>query len=115
MSKVTFVVEYVDGKEPIVGADTRVLGGKLVSVAWRDAVNEQLNLAADILPPPNTTVLLFDANGEGWLLGWRSMWRGMGGKETGDWQWSFQIDGLNHEDVNITHWLAIPDEPREDA
>ncbi|HHK7933131.1 TPA: hypothetical protein ACQVG8_003865 [Serratia marcescens] len=34
---------------------------------------------------------------------------------TGAWQWSFQIDGLNHEDVNITHWLAIPDEPREDA
>lgn len=32
MSKVTFVVEYEDGKEPKVGADTRVHGGKLVSV-----------------------------------------------------------------------------------
>ncbi|MGQ6585245.1 DUF551 domain-containing protein [Serratia sp. IR-2025] len=115
MSKVTFVVEYEDGKEPMLGSGTQVHGGKLVSVAWRDAVSEQLNLALDILPPPNTTVLLFDANGEGWLLGWRSLWRSMGGKETGAWQWSFQIDGLNHEDVNITHWLAIPDEPREDA
>lgn len=115
MSKVTFVVEYEDGKEPLVGAATKVHGGNLVSVAWRDAVNEHLNLTLDILPPTNTTVLLFDANGEGWLLGWRSMWRGMVGKETGDWQWSFQIEGLSHEDVNITHWLAIPDEPRGDA
>ncbi|WP_406948157.1 hypothetical protein [Serratia marcescens] len=84
----------------------------MVSVAWRDAVNDQLNLALDILPPPNTTALLFDANGEGWLLGWRSMWRSMGGKETGAWQWSFQTEGLSHEDVNITHWLAIPGEPQ---
>lgn len=114
MSKVTFVVEYEDGKEPMVGAATQVHGGKLVSVAWRDAVNEHLNLAADILPPPNTTVLLFDANGEGWLLGWRSLWRSMGGKETGAWQWSFQIEGLSHEDVNITHWLAIPGESQLD-
>ncbi|HHT0933680.1 TPA: DUF551 domain-containing protein [Serratia marcescens] len=115
MGMVTFVVEYEEGKEPMVGAGTQVHGGKLLSVAWRDAVNEQLNLTADILPPPNTTVLLFDANGEGWLLGWRSLWLSMGGKGTGAWQWSFQIEGLNHEDVNITHWLAIPDEPREDA
>ncbi|HEJ7178775.1 hypothetical protein JY446_20450 [Serratia marcescens] len=115
MGMVTFVVEYEDGKEPACGAGTEILGGKLVSVAWRDAVNEPLNLAMDILPPLNTTVLLFDANGEGWLLGWRSPWHLMGGKDTGAWQWSFQIDGLNHEDVNITHWLAIPDEPREDA
>lgn len=115
MSKVTFVVEYEDGKEPTVGAATLVHGGKLVSVAWRDAVNEQLNLVANGLPKANTTTLLFDANGEGWLLGWRSPWHLMGGGDTGAWQWSFQIDGLNHEDVNITHWLAIPGEPREDA
>lgn len=115
MSKVTFVVEYEDGKEPTVGAATQVHGGKLVSVAWRDAVNEQLNLVANGLPPANTTTLLFDSNGEGWLLGWRSMWHSMGGKETGAWQWSFQIEGLSHEDVNITHWLAIPGEPQGDA
>ena len=115
MSKVTFVVEYEDGKEPTVGADTLVHGGKLVSVAWRDAVNEQLNLVSNGLPQANTITLLFDANGEGWLLGWRSWWRGMGGKETAVWQWSFQIEGLSHEDVNITHWLAIPGEPQGDA
>ncbi|KFB88924.1 hypothetical protein CR62_24115 [Serratia grimesii] len=115
MSKVTFVVEYEDGKEPMVGAATQVHGGKLVSVAWRDAVNDQPILVTHSLPSANTTVLLFDANGEGWLLGWRSPWHLMGGKDTGAWQWSFQIDGLNHEDVNITHWLAIPGEPQEDA
>lgn len=115
MSKVTFVVEYEDGKEPTVGADTQVHGGKLVSVAWRDAVNEQLNLALDILPPPNTTVLLFDANGEGWVLGWRTIWNLVGFKDSGEWEWSFQIEGLNHKDVNITHWLAIPEEPQEEA
>ncbi|MGO2154455.1 MAG: DUF551 domain-containing protein [Serratia proteamaculans] len=115
MSKVTFVVEYEDGKEPSVNASTLVHGGKLVSVSCRDAVNEQLNLVADHLPHANTTTLLFDANGEGWLLGWRSLYRDMGGKETGAWQWSFQIDGLNHEDVNITHWLTIPGEPQGEA
>lgn len=26
------------------------------------------------LPPANESVLLFDANGEGWLIGWRSLW-----------------------------------------
>lgn len=25
------------------------------------------------LPPANESVLLFDANGEGWLIGWRSL------------------------------------------
>ncbi len=28
------------------------------------------------LPPANESVLLFDANGEGWLIGWRSLVHG---------------------------------------
>ncbi len=36
MSKFTFVAEYEDGKEPLVGAGTQILGGKLCSVAFFD-------------------------------------------------------------------------------
>ncbi|MHC8831288.1 hypothetical protein ACYVVL_02160 [Escherichia coli] len=43
------------------------------------------------LPPANESVLLFDANGEGWLIGWRSLWYTWGQKETGEWQWTFQV------------------------
>ncbi len=32
------------------------------------------------LPPANESVLLFDANGEGWLIGWRSLWYTLGTK-----------------------------------
>ena len=56
------------------------------------------------LPPANESVLLFDANGEGWLIGWRSLWYTWGQKETGEWQWTFQVGDL--ENVNITHWAV---------
>lgn len=36
MGKVTFVVEFEDGKEPSVHWKTQVLGGKIVSVEWSD-------------------------------------------------------------------------------
>lgn len=39
------------------------------------------------------------------------MWMAMGQKETGEWEWSFQLEALKHEDVRITHWASIPDEP----
>ena len=111
MGKVTFVVEFEDGKEPAVGADTGILGGQLVAVAWRDLINDEA-ISVDVeLPSANNEVLLFDANGEGWVIGWRSMWMAMGQKETGEWEWSFQLDGLKHEDVQITHWASIPEEP----
>lgn len=48
----------------------------------------------------------FDANGEGWLIGWRSLWYTWGQKETGEWQWTFQVGDL--ENVNITHWAVMP-------
>ncbi len=57
------------------------------------------------LPPANESVLLFDANGEGWLIGWRSLWYTWGQKETGEWQWTFQVGDL--ENVNITHWAVM--------
>ncbi len=36
MRKVTYVVEYEDGKEPPVHADMDVMGGKLAAVSWSD-------------------------------------------------------------------------------
>ncbi len=36
MGKVTYVVEYEDGKEPPVHADMDVMGGKLAAVSWSD-------------------------------------------------------------------------------
>ncbi|HAK9650815.1 TPA: DUF551 domain-containing protein [Escherichia coli] len=61
------------------------------------------------LPPANESVLLFDASGEGWLIGWRSLWYTWGQKETGEWQWTFQVGDL--ENVNITHWAVMPKAP----
>ena len=40
MSKLTFVVEFEDGKEPPVHAHMEVFGGKVVAVAFRDALEE---------------------------------------------------------------------------
>ncbi|HAX6835769.1 TPA: hypothetical protein JTO95_004201 [Escherichia coli] len=55
----------------------------------------------------------FDANGEGWLIGWRSLWYTWGQKETGEWQWTFQVGDL--ENVNITHWAIMPKAPEAGA
>lgn len=42
MGKMTFVVEYEDGKEPPVNAGTEILGGKLLSVGFGDYHDGQL-------------------------------------------------------------------------
>lgn len=41
MSKLTFVIEFEDGKEPPVHAHMQAFGGKVVAVAFRDALSEQ--------------------------------------------------------------------------
>jgi hypothetical protein len=84
--------------------------------AARKRISEQGNKVIPVsaeLPPANESVLLFDANGEGWLIGWRSLWYTWGQKETGEWQWTFQIGDL--ENVNITHWAVIPKAPEAGA
>ncbi|HBM2847625.1 TPA: hypothetical protein LU096_000348 [Enterobacter hormaechei subsp. xiangfangensis] len=40
MGKITFVIEFEDGKEPPVHAHMEALGGKVVAVAFRDALRE---------------------------------------------------------------------------
>jgi len=37
MGKMTFVVDFPDGQEPVVSAATDILGGKLLSAAFKDA------------------------------------------------------------------------------
>lgn len=64
----------------------------------------------DRLPEPNTTVLVNDLNGEGVLLAWRAEWYS-NGQPNGDWQWCFQIQGLEHEEVKIRHWCEYPEPP----
>lgn len=84
--------------------------------AARKRISEQGNKVIPVsaeLPPANESVLLFDANGEGWLIGWRSLWYTWGQKETGEWQWTFQIGDL--ENVNITHWAVMPKAPEAGA
>lgn len=60
------------------------------------------------LPEPHQQVLVNDLNGEGVLIAWRALWMGIGGKPTGDWQWVFQVQGIESEDVEIRQWLAYP-------
>ncbi len=84
--------------------------------AARKRISEQGNKVIPVsaeLPPANESVLLFDANGEGWLIGWRSLWYTWGQKETGEWQWTFQVGDL--ENVNITHWAVMPKAPEAGA
>lgn len=40
MSKLTFFIEFEDGKEPPVHAHMEAFGGKVVAVAFRDALKE---------------------------------------------------------------------------
>ena len=56
-------------------------------------------------------LLVMEKNGEGWLIGWRSLWMTFGQKETGQWQWTFQNGDIDNDDVEITHWAPIPEEP----
>ncbi|WP_047415012.1 hypothetical protein [Citrobacter braakii] len=41
MSKLTFVIEFEDGKEPPVHAHMEAFGGRVIAVAFRDALSEQ--------------------------------------------------------------------------
>lgn len=41
MARITFVVDFEDGKEPPVHAHMEAFGGKVVAVAFRDALGEQ--------------------------------------------------------------------------
>ena len=52
MRKMTFVFEYEDGKEPSVNAGMEFMGGKIVAVAFRDALEEP-EVCDEIVPDPD--------------------------------------------------------------
>lgn len=52
MGKMTFVFEYEDGKEPSVNAGMEFIGGKIVAVAFRDALEEP-EVCDEIVPDPD--------------------------------------------------------------
>ena len=52
MGKMTFVFEYEDGKEPSVNAGMVFMGGKIVAVAFRDALEEP-EVCDEIVPDPD--------------------------------------------------------------
>lgn len=47
MGKMTFVVDFEDGKEPPVHANMDVLGGKLARVAWSDVIQDMDDMELD--------------------------------------------------------------------
>ncbi|MGX9363661.1 hypothetical protein [Pantoea ananatis] len=47
MSRLTFVVEFEDGKEPPVHAHMEAFGGKVVAVAFSDALAEPQEVDED--------------------------------------------------------------------
>ncbi|EPZ9374470.1 hypothetical protein FSY56_08615 [Escherichia coli] len=51
MGKLTFVIEFEGGKEPPVHARMEAFGGKVVAVAFRDALSEG-NPPKTIATPP---------------------------------------------------------------
>ncbi|MCU3754625.1 hypothetical protein N8V76_22445 [Enterobacter hormaechei subsp. hoffmannii] len=52
MGKMTFVFEYEDCKEPSVNAGMEFMGGKIVAVAFRDALEEP-EVCDEIVPDPD--------------------------------------------------------------
>lgn len=49
MSKVTFVFDYPDGKEPAISAGMTYLGGKIVSASFSDLSAENMLLEEQVL------------------------------------------------------------------
>ncbi|EPS0409735.1 3'-5' exonuclease [Shigella sonnei] len=76
-----------------------------------DVNDRAIPVSSNNLPPEGKAVNLFDANGEGWIIGWRAMYKTWGQQNTGKWTWVFQIDGIDDDSVNITHWSKIPEDP----
>ena len=50
MGKMTFVVEFEDGKEPPVHANMDILGGRLARVAWSDVTQDMDDMELDCRP-----------------------------------------------------------------
>lgn len=103
MGKVTFVVEFEDGKEPAVNAGTDILGGKMASVSWRDVINEgEWINCADRSPAIGVEVLAIDDDGS---------------YETVVYSHGFipgpPFYGASSGHFTPTHWQPLPEPPAD--
>ena len=94
MGKMTFVVDFPDGQEPTVSAATDILGGQLISFAFKDSSEDYVwRSVAEVLPPEGEYV--FVHNGE---------YSSVGCCIIGEWSDS---EGFGYIDP-VTHWMPIP-------
>lgn len=71
MSELTFVIEFETGKEPAVNAHMEAFGGKVVAVAFRNALDEDDN---DVTTGKPLTITLPDISS-------KAFWSGSGKNE----------------------------------
>lgn len=64
MGKLTFVIEFEDGKEPPVHAHMEAFGGVVVAVAFRDALSENNPPTITTSPQVLSEMRCFICNGK---------------------------------------------------
>lgn len=95
MGKMTFVVDYPDGQEPAVSAATDILGGKLVSAAFKDLTEDNSwRSVTESMPTDSNYVIVH--NGD---------YASIGRFIYDDW-WDSDGGGFF---IPVTHWMPIPE------
>lgn len=94
MGKMTFVVDFPDGQEPTVSAATEILGGQLISFAFKDSSEDYAwRSVTAVLPPEREYVFMH--NGE---------YASIGRYVDGEWR-NTKGYGFIYP---VTHWMFIP-------
>ncbi|SCZ72052.1 Protein of unknown function [Photorhabdus luminescens] len=99
MGKMTFVVEYADGKEPTFSINTNILGGRPVIISLGDRVTPEWISIEDALPGErigSNTLLVTDAQGF----------------VTCD-RFNHRVGDFEENRSNVTHWMELPESPEE--
>ena len=92
IEKITLVISFEKGSAPAVHAGMNILGGRLSSVAWRDALEPQWNPVSKE-PPKNQHVLI--ATDDDWV----------------DVDYCDILNGWSDYEGSVTHWMEFPDPP----
>lgn len=95
MGKMTFVVDFPDGREPAVSAATDILGGKLISANFSDLREQWTWRSASDTPAPEGEYVAV-SDGECCYVGRfvSGEWRASGGR-------SFLSP--------VVHWMPLPE------
>jgi hypothetical protein len=95
MGKMTFVVDYPDGQEPAVSAATDILGGKLLSFAFKDTSEDYTwRSVSEVQPPEGEYVFVHDGDDASVGCSVASEWR--------------NAKGCGYL-YPITYWMPIPE------